>query len=438
MRYLLGLCLIGLFFGCNKHMDGQHEVVSPRDPRLAQAEAFLKDSPSSPMYDSLDFDRVELTTPDSGANYFVRVPFTGVDLAQRFVLVKTNSAYLPVEGTVIKIHLDSIAKDVFPPTLGFYGSIQKSFLNGTEVYHSAVNGGYIQVLHLPGRTTDFLALEDDEEYVELPEIIIYAPDDGDSYGPAMYYFESMVGGGGGGGGSTSGYFPAGGGGGGSASSSASSYATSELNELQAAKPGIDLQQYFNCFDNVPSDANTTYSAALLVKVPSTSNPNVMWDPTQADGVGHTFIELTKTNGTTSYTQYIGFYGQGGLYGAETALGFSVPSKMVDNSGHPYNAKLTVNLSGTQFSQMLTDLQSYSMAKYNLSSYNCTTYALSAFDNVLPNDLTVPPMAIPGQAVGDTPNGLFIALEGLPANGPQGQVSISSAPQTAGTGHGPCD
>jgi hypothetical protein len=431
-RYTIFLLALSIL-ACNKGLRPILPAVGYSDARLAQTSEMLKDSLSKTSFDSLDFSHAQILSFDTGTTYYIRIPSIGFDISKKFILIRTGKAYQPTAAARLVIAEDSIAKDAVPVSLGFYGSITKTFLNGTVAFHSAVNGGYIQALHSSQRVTYVMAA--DEEPIELPEIVIYAPDDGDDGEGEYYDLISIIGGGGGSVGG--GYAASGGGGGGSAAGSSSSFTA--VNLLLATTPGIDLQRYFNCFDNVPSDANTTYTASLLVKVPNTSNPSVMWDPTQADGVGHTFIELTKTNGTTSITQYIGFYGQGGvLYSTEAALGFSVPSKLVDNSSHLYNAKLSINLSGDQFSQLLNDLQSYSMAKYNLSSYNCTTYGLSAFNNVLPTPLNPPAMAIPGQAVGDTPNGLFITMESMPANGPDGQVSISSAPQTAGSGHGPCN
>jgi hypothetical protein len=423
-----GLCIV---CACQKQNRPIQPLISSQSVPLTQVEQYLKDSLPTSTYDSLSFASTITTSNDTGRTYFMRVPFKGTPITDRFILIHTNQAYAPVKAAAIQITKDSTPASIIPSALSFYGTIRKSYLNGTLDYASSINGGYIQVLHTPKKVTLDEAL--DEQAIELPEIVIYAPDD--DYDAS---FDLILDDGGGGG--FDGYSPAASAlGGGAGATSVGSYSLSEANEIQAAKPAIDLTAYFDCFNNVPNTAATTYSASLLVKVPDPTDPDIMWDPTQADGVGHTFMELTKSDGITTITQYIGFYGQGGVaYSAETAIGFSVPSKMVDNSGHPYNASLTVSLSGGQFADLLTSLQSYSMAKYNLSSYNCTTYALSAFNTVLPTALNPSPMAIPGQVAGDTPNGLFALMQTMPANGPDGQVAISNAPQTAGAGHGPCN
>ena len=402
---------------------------------LAAVSHYLKDSLSAAAFDSLDFTHSAIDTYDSGQTYYIRVPSLGMALAKAFVLLRTDSLYRPLKAARFEVRVDSFASDVLPSAFGFFGSIRKSWLNGSEAYHSPVNRGYILALHPAKRV-----IPQDEPastpVVELPEIIIYAPDPDDGYDLSL----ALILDDGSGSGSSSGYSSSSGGGGsasGSASSS-NSYANSELKELQASNPAIDLSRFFDCFSNVPDNSATTYQASLLVKVPNPANPNVMWDPTQADGVGHTFIQLTKSNGTNTVTQIIGFYGVGGGYAVATALGMTVPSKMVDNSGHPYNAKLTASLSGSQFSYLLNELEVDANNSYNLSSYNCTTYALDAFNTVLPVSLDPPSMAIPGQEPGETPNGLFEEMQDLPGNIPNVSVSISNTPLTAGDSKGACD
>ncbi|HTR29914.1 MAG TPA: hypothetical protein VMH27_11635 [Puia sp.] len=439
------LCIVFLaalvvVVSCQKNSShGTGGLIGGLSP-ASEVSKYLKDSLGAASFDSLDFGRAVTDTYDTGRSYYVRVPWRGLELAKRFVLVRTDGAYRPIKAGVFSIGVDSIATDVLPSAFGFYGKIEKSHLNGSVEYRSPVTGGFIHAFH-PIRRVVPLEAAVTNDPAELPEIIIYAPDPDNGYDISL---ELLLDEGGSGGGTSggSGYSSASGGGSGSAGSSStstSSYALSELNELQASKPGIDLSLYFECFGNVPDNSATTYQASLLVKVPNPANPGIMWDPGQTDGVGHTFIQLTKTNGKNSVTQIIGFYGEGGPYAVVTALGYSVPSKMVDNSGHPYNAKLTAGLTSSQFSYLLNELEVDAKNSYNLSSYNCTTYALDAFNMVLPVDLNPPFLAIPGQLPGQTPNGLFEELQAMgSAPAANVSVSVSSAVLTAGSGKGACD
>lgn len=405
---------------------------------IEAAKSYLRDSVPKDQFDSLEFDRSLTNKADSTSEYFLRVPFRGFSPGRRFMLVRMDSTFKPVKAFGFDIQRDSTGQDSsVPAAFGFNGRIQKRFLNGILQYSSSIVGGYITAVHAQ-KPVQVDMMEADDPYIELPEIVIYAPNE-DYY--VSYDLIIDDGGGGYGGGGFTGYTSSGAGGGGSAggAGSSSSYSLSEVNELQASKAAVDLTKDFDCFDNVPTARGTEYSASLMVRVPNPGDPDVMWDPTQTSGVGHVFIQLTKSFGSESVTQILGFYGQGGvLYSSETALGFSVPSKIVDNSGHPYNATLTLNLTSDQFEEILSNMQNYSMAKYNISSYNCATYALSVFNGILPTPLEPPSMSIPGQVPGDTPNGLFKLLQTMPADGPDGQVAISKSTLVAGQGNGPCN
>lgn len=67
-----------------------------------------------------------------------------------------------------------------------------------------------------------------------------------------------------------------------------------------------------------------------------------------DNVGHSFITLTKTNGSISVTESFGFYPQKGY---KSVFGSDVNSQIVDDgaTNNKYNASLTVNVTKSQFS-----------------------------------------------------------------------------------------
>ena len=419
---LLATCALVFFYACRKQPAAGN--LRPATD-LTAVRHFLKDSLPAPTYDSLDFSRVVIASRDSGRHYFVRVAFTGEDVAEHFVLIGTDAAFGPITGTVLRITRDP-ASAVTTPYV-FNGTVVKTHLDGTADYTSAISNGYVMARH----TKAPALAEPNDPYIELPEIIIYAPEEtyyadwdvfisGAGYGNYGYSSSSAISGGGGSG----------------SPSAVNSYSFDVANELQASRAGIDLKAYLNCFSTI-SAPDETFTAALFVRIPDPNNPNTMWNP-YTGNVGHTFVMVSKTAGGQTITQYIGFYATNGF----DAITDPTPSKMVDNSGHPYDATLTFKPTAAQFSALLTALQNYSVNQYQLGGYNCTNYALDAFNSMYEaaglSPISVPLMAIPSQTPGETPNGLYKALQSLPSNGPDGQVSISAQDRIAGASHGACD
>lgn len=425
-KLLTATVLVALVFiiACKKTPLAPSSKSSGLD--LSGVRALLKDSLQTATFDSLDFSRTVIATRDTGKTYLVRVPLKGVPVTRRFFLVRTNGSMIPQLAMGLEIQRFTFATDSASNPYSFSGSIKKTWLNGTMVYTSAVNGGFIEALH----SKEVTIMEADEPYVELPEIIIYAPDQ-DYYAD----WDAILDDGGGAGGiGYSSSAPTSTLGSGSAGAAAVNSASFDVaTELQASRPAINLKSYLACFDPIV-DPGATYTATLCVRIPNPGNPNIMWNPLTGN-VGHTFIELSKTSEATTITQYLGFYAACGIC---AVTGNLVNSKMVDNQGHPYDAKLTVSLTSEQFTTLTNQMVSNSELDYALGLYNCTNYAVNALNMVLPTPINVPDMTIPGQDPGMTPNGLYKALATLPVSGPDGNVAIYSGDQTAGTSHGPCN
>lgn len=174
------------------------------------------------------------------------------------------------------------------------------------------------------------------------------------------------GGGGGGGGDYSGSTGDEGGGGGGTGTS-SSPASEPSNLPDENKDGINPKTLMNCFGNI-TDPNATMTVTVYVQEP--------WPGTSFDigpnSVGHTAIGLTKSSGSTSITQVVGFY--------PNATGYSklhAPSKIVDNGGDlNYNVSISYTVSASQFSQ-ITNYVANPPATYDLSTFNCTNFVASA-------------------------------------------------------------
>ena len=68
--------------------------------------------------------------------------------------------------------------------------------------------------------------------------------------------------------------------------------------------GIDINKMFKCFDNIP-DAGATFTVKACVDIPNNNDPTVLWN--LSNRAGHVFLTLSKSNGSQTITQSIGFY-----------------------------------------------------------------------------------------------------------------------------------
>lgn len=422
----LGWIFIVLIAGCQKaRLDSANATMV--NPNLTAIQRLLRDSAGGQTIQLLDFGHPIIATRDSGKTYLVRIPFKVIASDQRFFLFKTNSSLTPTSSALIALTRDSSEADSPFSIFGFNGHISKDYLNGAIDYSSSVTNGYIQTRH----SKQVAIAREDDPVVELPEIIIYAPDE--DYYANWDAILTDGGGSGGDAGFSSAAVQSSSAGGSANLSYVNSYSFDVASELQASKPAINLPTYMTCFGLITA-ADATYTATLYVRIPNPANPAVMWNPLTGN-VGHTFIGLSKSGGGQTINQYVGFYASCGVC---AVTGSYVKSKMVDNSGHPYDASLTLQLTASQFATLTTEMEYESINEYALGEYNCANYAVECFNSVLPGSLDIPDMSIPGQSPGITPNGLYMALENLPANSPEGQVNKYGSDQTAGTGHGACN
>jgi hypothetical protein len=161
-----------------------------------------------------------------------------------------------------------------------------------------------------------------------------------------------------------------------------------------AKPGVDIEKLFNCFDAVPEFPGTSYEISLCSDVPMNKYPyevaNILLSP------GHVFISITKScSGTgVSVTQNFGFYPVRG----KNSLGLDDgPSKVVNDANHEYNAKITIPMSVNSFNSIRANASIWAAKPYNIKNYNCGDFAIDLFNLArFPNEqITVPPFPIEG-------------------------------------------
>lgn len=183
----------------------------------------------------------------------------------------------------------------------------------------------------------------------------------------------------------------------------------EYPDISDSEPQVSLQSLFNCFAQIP-DAGATYSVKLSVDLPVNGVWNAPFNLTQKSP-GHTFLTLTKTNGTQTISQSVGFYpiGSGGNPLNPNATG-GFKNNGLPN--HEYNSSIKAdNLSASQFSMAMNNLLSHENDIYNISNNNCTTIALNAFNLLITPKITIEPFVVQ-----------------MPTNPPQAPYFFMQSPQ----------
>lgn len=192
-------------------------------------------------------------------------------------------------------------------------------------------------------------------------------------------------------------------------------------------PAVDPKSLMKCFGNVP-DAGAKMTVTLYVVEPF---PGTTFN-IGPNSVGHTAIGLTKTNGSQSVTQVVGYY--------PNATGFAklhAPSKIVDNGGDlNYDVSISFTVTADNFKKVLNYI-SDPPTTYDLITFNCTDFAYFACDAggiTIPspwNDFGVSVTGKPLQR-GMSPAGLGKSIENM-----KGQSNVNTTGGTTPFGKGPC-
>lgn len=171
---------------------------------------------------------------------------------------------------------------------------------------------------------------------------------------------------------------------------------------------IDITKYLKCFSNIPDDGSSC-SIELLVDIPVDNHPNRLFNFDQGSP-GHTFLQITKTNGTQSVTQNIGFYPNATW---KLLLAEPVQNKILDNSEHEFNASLTINITPEQLNNTINYLGNLASRDYDIDDYNCTDFALEVFNlSRISNPIEIQRYPIPGGGMytnTSTPGALYNRL-----------------------------
>jgi hypothetical protein len=438
MKKFLSVPLLLLFFCCKK----QPGQIVP-NPFLTNVKGCLKGSVADSDYNNLDFDRGLLSKQKD--IWFLRLAFKNKNLENDFLLLQTDSLGNCNNGKIIHLEKGQVNDALFN------GKISIQSLNRGQITSSVITDGYVEALHprrFSGNTiTNSLDLLPDPAQV-LPEVIVvgYIPASGGiSYADYLYLeglmgFSGNTGSGGSGAGSVPSfgiYSPVSGGG-----SGAGILPSHDLNinyESSIYKPGIDVAAYMKCFSLVP-DPGAQCSVTIFTDLPVNDDPSAFFN-WYTGATGHSFLQLTKTNGSQSVTQIVGFTAQKPFQ----AIGASNPvaSKMVDNADHKWNAALTMNITPSQLNSEIQQIRYLSgIMQYSISNYNCVDFALQVINTIRGvNPLIIPKYQIPGQpmSASNTPEGLYKLLDNMKvAGGAEAKNILTDVVLHAGTSHGACN
>ena len=448
-RIFYPLLLLIVLVSCQKG------IRQSQDDYIENVRNSLKDSVSREVYRNVDFERSVLSKVDSIQLFILRIPFKGKSLNQSFVVIKTDVSGKVQRGKIVNMEgADVEYGEGRVKAKVFNGTINIQSLGGKNLMSSKINSGYIEAYHKDNIATRTMLMANDV----LPEVVVVAyvntgggvsysdwmslmsffPD----YGSGGSYYGSMDGTGG----STSG------GGGGYSGGSSGIYGSPGGGgvqqdppihidvEPQADNPAINIENYLKCFDNVP-DAGATASITIYADIPVDSDPRKLFNVGTLSP-GHTFVEITKENGGQRVSQNIGFYPKNRMDPAFTTA--PVDGKLVDNSGHEFNASLKMNLSTVDLQRTLMEIRYLArFIKYDIDEYNCTDFALDVFNASRVNKLEIPLYDIPGgiTAAGSrTPNGLYIKLGEMMANhDPEANnITYGIIKGWTGSSKGPCN
>lgn len=197
------------------------------------------------------------------------------------------------------------------------------------------------------------------------------------------------------------------------------------------KPAIDLQKFFNCFNNVP-DNGANYTIKLCTDLPVDGSP---WWMESLLTPGHTFLTITKTNGSQSVTQSFGFYPISGL---RSIWSSSCASKIIDDGNHEVEASIAMTITQSEFTAFKNTALSIANSQYDLDDFNCADYALYCFNSIRSTPIEVPDTFRTFVNYGTTPNGVYEKLKDMKDNNHAEAANIFIGETSSPTSQGECN
>ena len=225
----------------------------------------------------------------------------------------------------------------------------------------------------------------------------------------------------------------GGGGGGGGSGSTSTDATDPVMK-PSNLPGennakVDPKKMMDCFSNI-ADPNAAFVVRVYVVEPL---PGTSFN-VGSNSFGHVAISMSKSSGSTTITQTVGFYPTGSGLSK-----LSSKSQILDNGDMEFNVSSTYYVNGSNFEKLI-NFVSNPPADYDFMDYNCSAFVYSAGVAAgipIPNPTTSIGVSGPGGVTyAMTPAGMASALrEQKAANR---NIDINEAGGRAAASNGPCN
>ncbi|MDB5277939.1 MAG: hypothetical protein JWR61_2894 [Ferruginibacter sp.] len=445
-KYLFIAAILFVFFSCKK--EGSKDECQSADFEKLRLQ--LKDSLSPSDFQLLDFSKVVSSAYENENFSIVRIGFKNNPFAENFILLKLDASQHILSGKQIHIERSTPIQSVKQHAI-FNGHITIRLLDRTAIINSAITNGFIDAYAKSKSRKN--EKETVQEVPLMPDVVVVSayPKTGGYTSDDLYNLQSMVNGSG-----TYGTGPTGGSGyysnsnattgstgifTGSGSGSSSTNPVIIDFEPVENNPAIDIIKYIKCFSSIP-DAGAVCTVRILADIPVDKDPNVFFDWDNGSP-GHTFLQLTKTNGGQSIQQNIGFYPDQGWKTFTTPA--PVKGKFADNAGHEFNASLTQTLTPDKFLSTLTRIGYLSkFVMYDIDDYNCTDFALEVFNNSRAgHELTIPMFDLPGGQAPKgtaTPQGLYQKLKQMKDGGDveAKNIVIPGVKGFTGISHGPCN
>lgn len=437
-RFILISLISCILFSCKKEAMEQTHYVLPSSI-LKQ----LKDSMNQDDFLKLDFAKAIISTTGKKNVGIARIPFLNLPFKNDFVIVQLERNGLFSLGKIINITGNITTVD--GKNTGTYnGHVKIYSLQHHMQLSSPILNGYITVLKDNNTATSIT-----DPYLLLPTVVVTSTlpplDGGIRMSLSLFYnlqslfyaaddTYSFAG---------DGFFNLGGSSGGTAGGDVGidTPLTIQVDmETVENYEAIDIAKYLNCFSLIP-DAGSTSKISIMTDLPVDNNSDMFFN-WENGSPGHTFIQLTKTNGTQKIVQNIGFYPvQGWKTGLTTA---PLNAKFGDNNTHEFNASMTMSLTAADFQTTLTHIGYLArFVKYDIDEYNCTDFALEVFNYRRANKLIIPMYDIPGgMAVNGTatPQGLYKKMKSIKEQhtAESSQVFMPNGKEYASQSQGPCN
>ncbi|AZI24116.1 hypothetical protein EA772_01685 [Pedobacter sp. G11] len=217
------------------------------------------------------------------------------------------------------------------------------------------------------------------------------------------------------GGSYSGGGSAGGGGGGSSPTNPKPLIPAPSNLPGETNNIVDPKKMMECFSQI-TDPNAAFVVRVYVIEPQ---PGTSFN-VGANSFGHVAISLSKTSGSTTITQTVGFYPTGsGLQKLDSK------SQVLDNGDIKYNIGATYYVNSESFQKVINYISNPPL-QYHFTDFNCSAFVYGAGQAggiPIPDPITAIGIIGPGGAgYAKTPAGMAGALREQKANNPNSDIN----------------